>query len=49
MVDLEPDTTTGGVLIRTRKPGTVKIIARARQLSGSADLFITDALTRSAR
>jgi hypothetical protein len=42
-VDMVPDSATGGVLITTRKPGTVKIIARAGLLSGSADLFITDA------
>jgi hypothetical protein len=40
-VDLENDAETGGVMITTRKAGTVKIIARAGMLSGSADLNIT--------
>ena len=42
-VDLEPDSSTGGVMITTRKAGKVLIIARAGKLSGSADLFVTDA------
>lgn len=42
-VDLARDTSTGGVMITTRKPGTVKIIARAGALSGFAELHITDA------
>jgi hypothetical protein len=42
-VDLTPDPTTGGILITTRGSGTVKIIARAGALSGSADLHITEA------
>lgn len=42
-VDLVPDDTTGGILITTRKPGTVQIIARAGALSGSSELHITDA------
>ena len=42
-VDLARDTSTGGVMITTRKPGKVLIIARAGALSGSADLHITDA------
>jgi hypothetical protein len=40
-VDLEDDSETGGVMITTRKAGTVKIIARAGMLSGSSDLTIT--------
>ncbi len=40
-VSLENDPTTGGVLITTKKAGTVKIIARNNGLSGSADLTIT--------
>ncbi|MDD9939217.1 MAG: hypothetical protein OXT09_36860 [Myxococcales bacterium] len=43
MVDLAPDSSTGGILITTRKPGTVQIIARTGALSGSAELHITDA------
>jgi hypothetical protein len=42
-VDLSRDTSTGGVMITTRKPGKVQIIARAGALSGSAELHITDA------
>jgi len=42
-VFLEKDTSTGGVLITTAKPGKVQIIARAGVLSGSAMLYITDA------
>lgn len=42
-VFLAPDSSTGGVMITTRKPGTVQIIARAGALSGSAELHITDA------
>jgi hypothetical protein len=45
-VYLEPDSSTGGILIKTRKAGEVQIIARAesrsgRELSGSATLTIT--------
>jgi hypothetical protein len=40
-VDLEDDAETGGVMITTRKAGTVKIIVRAGMLSGSSDLTIT--------
>ncbi|MDH5672142.1 MAG: hypothetical protein OEZ06_08335 [Myxococcales bacterium] len=43
MVDLQPDSTTGGIMITTRKAGTVTIIARAGALSGSSELHITDA------
>ena len=42
-VDMAPDSKTGGILITTRKPVTVQIIARAGALSGSAELHITDA------
>jgi hypothetical protein len=41
-VDMEEDPTTGGVMITTRKAGMVKIIARNGDLSGSADLTITE-------
>jgi hypothetical protein len=40
-VDIEPDEQSGGVLITTRKPGEVRIIAKAGPLSGSAMLKIT--------
>jgi hypothetical protein len=40
MVDLAPDP-GGGVMITTRKAGDLKIIARAGDLSGQADLHIT--------
>jgi hypothetical protein len=42
-VTMVQDSETGGIMITTKKPGTVKIIARAGQLSGSATLHITDA------
>jgi hypothetical protein len=41
-VYLEPDTSTGGVMITTRKAGSFKIIARAGALSGQADLHVTE-------
>jgi hypothetical protein len=41
-VDMEEDPVTGGVMITTRKAGNVKIIARSGDLSGSADLTITE-------
>ena len=42
-VDLEPDMSTGGVMITTRKAGKFLIIARVGRLSGSAPLYVTDA------
>jgi hypothetical protein len=43
MVALEPDPTTGGVMITTQKAGTVSIIASAGSLCGASLLTITDA------
>jgi hypothetical protein len=43
MVALEPDPTTGGVMITMQKAGTVSIIASAGGLCGSSLLTITDA------
>ncbi|HYQ04354.1 MAG TPA: hypothetical protein VER96_37030 [Polyangiaceae bacterium] len=43
MVKLETDPTTGGVMITTRKAGTVSIIASAGNLCGSSLLTITSA------
>jgi|GEM_PF-3206680 len=43
MVDLATDTTTGGVMITTRKAGTVSIIAQAGTICGSSLLTITAA------
>jgi hypothetical protein len=45
MVALEPDATTGGVMITMQKSGTVSIIASAGGLCGSSLLTITDATT----
>jgi hypothetical protein len=42
-VDLQPDVATGGVLITTRKPGVVDIIATAGGLCGAAKLTIAAA------
>src|SRR6476469_6603557 len=39
---MEEDPVTGGVMSSTRKAGTVKIIARVGDMSGSADLTITE-------
>jgi hypothetical protein len=41
MVALEPDATTGGVMITTQKAGTVSIIASAGSLCGASLLTIT--------
>jgi hypothetical protein len=43
MVKLEPDPTTGGVMITTQKAGMVSIIAQAGSLCGLAPLTITAA------
>ena len=43
MVDLQEDTTTGGVLITTRKAGVTSIIANAGGLCGSASITIAAA------
>ena len=43
MVALEPDPSTGGVMITTRKAGTVTIFANAGGLCGSAPINITAA------
>jgi hypothetical protein len=43
MVDLEPDPTTGGVMITTKNSGTVSIIANAGSLCGASLLTITAA------
>jgi hypothetical protein len=43
MVKLEPDPTTGGVMITTQKSGTVSIIANAGSLCGASLLTITAA------
>ena len=43
MVALEPDPTTGGVMITMQKAGNVSIIASAGSLCGIAPLSITDA------
>jgi hypothetical protein len=43
MVALEPDPTTGGVMITMQKAGNVNIVASAGSLCGVAPLSITDA------
>ena len=43
MVKIEPDPTTGGVMITTRQAGKVSIIANAGNLCGATSLTISDA------
>lgn len=43
MVKIEPDPTTGGVMLTTRKAGKVSILANAGNLCGAASLTISDA------